>query len=163
MKIYGTDYGSYQVWRIPNGDGTYANDTFQDINVTSTSMTLLYQGSRVGDYTLASSWANAARGDGGYCGGDTNSDTPSSTTGKVAFWTSKSTNQTGGISVTIDNAYAGVLTKYYSSAPTCGDSGTITKTLSVGSHSYTAKDGSLSWGPASFNISAGGCLTYELQ
>jgi len=87
----------------------------------------------------------------------------STTTGQVAFWTKKTTTQSGSITVNIDNAYAGGLTQHFTSTPNCGDSGTLTKTLTSGSHSYSAKDGTLSWGPSSFTITAGGCLTYELR
>lgn len=98
-----------------------------------------------------------------YTGGDGSPSGGGSTTGQIAVWSSRSTTKTGSTSVSIDNAYAGGLTTYYTSTPTCGDSGTITKTLSVGTHSLSAVDGSLSWGPSNFTITPGGCLTFELN
>lgn len=88
---------------------------------------------------------------------------PTPTTGEIAVWTSRTTTPSGTISVRIDGAAAGTLTTYSKGAPTCGDSGTVTKTLAPGSHSVSAADGALSWGPTSVVITAGGCVTYQLQ
>lgn len=162
VKIYGKDLGSTQEWQIPNGGGTFLTDIF-DVTQTNPGFTLTYQGSRVGDYLPASSWANATQGDPGYCSGTVTTPTPTPTTGQIAVWTSRSTTQTGSISVKIDNVSAGNLTQYYSSTPTCGDSGTVTKTLTTGTHSLSAADGTLAWAPASFSITAGGCLTFRLN
>jgi hypothetical protein len=64
----------------------------------------------------------------------------------------------------VDGSSAGTLSSYFTSGtPSCGDSGTVTRTLSAGSHSFSASASNATWGPASFNISAGGCLTYQLQ
>lgn len=87
----------------------------------------------------------------------------STTTGQIAVWTSRSTTNSGSTKVTIDGSYAGALTQYYTNAPTCGANGTVTKTLSVGSHTVSAADGSTTWSPSNVTISAGGCLTFELK
>jgi hypothetical protein len=89
--------------------------------------------------------------------------TPAPTTGQIAVYTTRATTQTGSTTVTIDNVTAGSLTTYFTSAPTCGASGTVTKTLSVGSHTLSAADGTLTWGPTTFSITAGGCVTFALN
>jgi hypothetical protein len=89
--------------------------------------------------------------------------TGGTTTGQIAVWTARSTFQTSSIQVKIDGVAVGGLTQYYTSTPTCGGSGTITKTLAVGAHSLTAVDGTMTWTSGSFNITAGGCLTYQLM
>lgn len=107
-----------------------------------------------GNFTISSS--------GGTTGGSTGG-TGGSSTGQIAVWTALSTFQTSSIQVTIDNVTSGSLTQYYTSTPTCGDSGTITKTLAPGTHTISAVDGTKTWGPGSFTITAGSCQTYQLQ
>lgn len=176
MKIFGTDRGTAVDWMIPttaNG-GNKVKTTF-DITRTSSGLTLLYQGSRAGDYTPASSWNDATRGDSGYCGGTatssggstggtgTGSGTSGSTTGQIAVFTRRS-NVGSSISVSIDGSSAGTLTSYFmTGTPDCGDAGTVTRTLSAGSHSLSASASSGSWGPTTVRIVAGQCLTFELQ
>lgn len=177
MKIFGTDRGTAVDWMIPttaNG-GNKVKTTF-DITRTSSGLTLLYQGSRAGDYTPASSWNDATRGDNGYCGGTATSgggstggtgtgSTGSSggTTGQIAVFTRRS-NVGSSISVSIDGSAAGTLTSYFvTGTPDCGDAGTVTRTLSAGSHSLSATATSGSWGPTTVRIVAGQCLTFELQ
>lgn len=165
LKVYGTDNGSTIDWRIPNGSGGTTLTSF-GVTDTDAGLTLTYQGSRVGDYVAVSSWANATQGDGGYCSGTGStggggSTTPVATTGQIAVWTSRSTGSS--IAVSIDNASVGSLDSYFNSTPTCGNAGTITRTLSAGTHTLSATATGGSWGPSSFTITAGSCLTYQLQ
>ena len=66
------------------------------------------------------------------------------------------------ISVYIDGVYAGGLSSYFTSTPSCGASGAITQTLSIGTHSVSGVCGSYTWGPGNINVVAGGCSKYEL-
>ncbi len=166
IKVKGTDYGTYVDWNIPNGNGTYTTDRFY-VTPTNSGFQFTYNNSRVGDYASVSSWAAATQGDtGGYCSGTTSgggggAGGSTGTTGQVSVWTSHSTG--GYISVSLDGSSAGTLTSYFTSTPTCGASGTITKTLSVGSHSLSASNSSATWGPSSFSITAGSCLLFRLN
>ncbi len=81
-------------------------------------------------------------------------------TGQIAVWSGTASG--GDISVFIDNTLVGTLTRYYTSTPNCGDSGTVTKTLPIGTHIISGKaTGGTSWGPTNVTITAGGCLTVE--
>lgn len=182
MTIYGAENGSQVDWQIPTtADGGNKVKTTFDIVRSGSGLTLYYQGSRTGDYVQVSSWSAATSGDGGYCSGNTSSSgsngsgsgsgsgsssggtsSGGSTTGQIAVYTRRSSSP-AAISVTIDGQSVGSLTSYFFSTPNCGDSGTITRTLPVGTHTLSASSGNLSWGPGSFSITAGGCLTYELQ
>lgn len=166
VRVYGNDLGSTQEWQIPSGGGQFVTTVFS-VTPTNPGFSLTYQGSRVGDYLPASSWANATAGDQGYCSGTgaTPSPTPAPTptTGQIAVYTTRTTTPTGSISVTIDNASAGTLTQFVSGTPTCGSAGTLTQTLAAGSHTLSAASGTLTWGPSTFTITAGGCLAYALN
>lgn len=91
---------------------------------------------------------------------DTPPPAPAPSTGQVSIWTNSSTTIS---SVSIDNSAVGSLTSYFASgAPTCGQSGTITKTLPVGTHSIKASNSSSSWGPTNVAITAGNCTMFKL-
>lgn len=165
VKVNGTDKGSSLEWLIPSGNGKLVTTIF-GVLPTSSGITLTYIDDRIGDYVPVSSWASATSGDNGYCSGTGTTGTGTttgnqSTTGQVAVWTSRSSGSS--IAVSIDNTAIGSLTSYFSSTPTCGSSGTLTKTLSVGSHLIKATATGGSWGPSTINITAGGCLMYQLQ
>ena len=89
-----------------------------------------------------------------------------SSTGQLTVWNSNSSPCSSGagstISVYIDGSYVGGLSYYYSSNPGCGASGTITKTVSPGSHSVSATCGTNTWSPTSIYVNAGGCSTFQL-
>lgn len=126
--------------------GTYHSDATLNSGTTG-----WHEGTfTLSDYTGGGGSSNPGTGGGGQ-----------STTGQVAVWTSRSSGSS--IAVSIDGSSVGSLTSYFTSAPTCGASGTITKTLPVGTHSLSATATGGSWGPANFNITAGGCLTYQLN
>lgn len=88
-------------------------------------------------------------------------------TGQLSVWNSDPTPCPAGagstISVYINGAYAGGLSTYYNSAPSCGASGTVTQTLSPGSHTVSASCGSAMWGPMNVTVSSGGCFKLELN
>lgn len=177
MKVYGNDKGTAIDWQIPTSSTATATTTM-DVSKSGTSLTLTYQGARVGDYTEVASWSEAARGDNGYCGGSTGSTgagagtgtgagsggtTSGGTTGRIGVWTSRS-SLPQAISVSIDGSSVGSLSTYFTSAPTCGDAGTITRTVSAGLHQVTASAGaSMSWGPSSVSVSVGGCAMMQLN
>lgn len=100
-------------------------------------------------------------GDTGGTGGTGGTTGGGGSTGQVAVWTSRSSGP--NIDVSIDGVAVGTLTQYFTGTPNCGDAGTITRTLPVGSHTVKGTAGTLTWGPSSFNITAGGCLMYQLQ
>jgi len=84
------------------------------------------------------------------------------TTGQVVIWTDRA--ETGPISVVVDNGNVGTLTQYFTSGkPSCGDAGGITLRLPVGNHTVRATAEKRTWSLGSFEITAGGCLTYQLQ
>lgn len=168
VKIFGADKGSSVDWQIPttaNG-GNKVRTTF-DVISNGSGLTLLYQGQRTGDYTPVASWNEATAGDMGYCGGSgpttpgTGTGTSPASTGQIAVWSRSASG--GNISVTLDNVFAGTLSSYYKITPNCGDSGTVTQTLAVGTHSLKATSVGGNWGPASFTITANTCLRYELM
>ena len=98
-------------------------------------------------------------GSGGATTGSTSGGATGSATGQISIWTN---SQQGVNAVYIDNVAVGGLTNFFTGTPTCGANGTITKTLSVGTHSVNATDTNASWGATNVTITAGGCLTYEL-
>jgi hypothetical protein len=111
-------------------------------------------------YELVGTGSSSGSGSGSGSGAGSGS----SSTGQVAVWTRRSTWDTSTINVSIDGSSIGSLTTYYTSTPNCGDSGTVTTTLAVGSYSLSASDGpNQSWGPSSITITSGGCLMYELM
>lgn len=88
------------------------------------------------------------------------SGTSSGATGKVAFWSRRTT---GTISLTIDGVTVGTINSYYTSPPECNGSGTVTRELSVGTHTFKGSTYDGSYGPTTFTITAGACLLYELK
>ncbi len=176
VKVYGNDKGSSIDWQIPTSSTATATTTM-DVVQSGGSLTLTYQGARVGDYTQVSSWAEAAKGDGGYCGGSTSTagsgggssgggsggGSSGATTGRISVWTSRS-SLPQAISVSIDGSSVGSLSTYFTSTPSCGDAGTLTRTVSPGVHQVTASAGaSMSWGPSSATVTAGGCSMMHLN
>ena len=89
-----------------------------------------------------------------------------SSSGQLMVWNSNPSPCPAGagstISVYIDGSYAGGLSSYYNSTPSCGASGAVTQTLSVGSHIVYGECGGTTWGPSTINVSAGGCATFQL-
>jgi|688.fasta_scaffold458962_1 hypothetical protein len=144
---YSVGYAN-DVWTFtsPNG-GTYRSNTGL---ITGT------KGWHEGTFTVSN-----YSGSGSGSGSETGAGTGTSSTGQIAVWSSDPKG--GNISVSIDGSFAGTLTQYFTSTPTCGANGTVTKTLSAGSHTLSATATGGSWGPTTFNITAGGCLTFQLN
>ena len=136
--------------------------------------TLKFTSSTGGTYTSFSELNSGTTGDvsgtfiitgSGTAADDTGTDGAcTETTGQLTIYTS--VGDEGSIAVSVDGSSAGTLSSYYTTGgPTCGtsDSGTITRTLSAGSHSVSAtSDTGSSWGPTSQSITACECLTLEL-
>lgn len=75
------------------------------------------------------------------------------TTGDFLFWS----NFSGApITVTLDGAYIGTITSYYSTAPSCGTSGCVTVTKPAGTYTVTGTDGTTQWSGTA-TISLGVC------
>ncbi len=87
---------------------------------------------------------------------------PATTTvGQISFWTNAVIP--GGIALTMDGGSIGQLTQYFpTGTPTCGQAGTLTVSLSAGSHTFTGASQSLRWGPTSINVVAGQCELQQL-
>lgn len=84
----------------------------------------------------------------------------------LTIWTSDASPSF--ISVSVDGKTVGTLTQYRTSSPTCGattSGGTISVTVSPGSHIITARETTSSgtWPAKSVSVNGGGCLTFELQ
>ena len=80
-------------------------------------------------------------------------------TGRLSIWT----DYTSAIAVQVGGAAAGSLTQYFASGtPTCGQSGTLTLTLPVGTHSVTGASGSATWNTSGVVVS-GGCTLVKLS
>ena len=78
---------------------------------------------------------------------------------KLTFWSDFSGSP---ISIYVGGSYAGQITSYYGSAPSCGASGCVTKTYSSPQSivAYNAEDGEHTWkGNATANV---GCTTWNL-
>jgi Cu/Zn superoxide dismutase len=89
-----------------------------------------------------------------------------SSKGTITFWTNDSSPSP--ISVSVDGTPVGLLTAYRVSAPTCGaatSDGTLTVSVSAGTHTMSARETTAAghWGPATFTVDGGGCLTYVLN
>jgi hypothetical protein len=80
-------------------------------------------------------------------------------TGQLMFWTSYSS--LGNITVNIDGNYAGTISGWYSSSPSCGATYGVTKDLSPGSHSFSATNGSKTWS-GNYTVASGSCLKVQL-
>lgn len=86
-------------------------------------------------------------------------------TGQVAVWTKLTTVPGGSINVSIDGVSAGSITTFLVAPPTaCGQAGTLTKTLPVGPHVFTAASAAPGtvWAPYTGTILANQCLLLEL-
>lgn len=101
--------------------------------------------------TAPSSGGNGGSGGGNGGGG--------SGKGSVMFW---SDFPGSPIAVYISGSYKGQITKYHSSAPSCGTAGAVTIELSAGSYSFSAEDDSGTWS-GTITISSGNCLRYRLH
>jgi len=141
------DFPSFEVLNsaLPAGDYTFyfAVDTIPDGYFDSDASELAFVDVHI----------TASGGTGG----------PSETTGQIAIWTN---SQYGVDSVYLDNSYVGTLDSYYSSGtPTCGDSGTITRTVTAGTHTVSASNSSTgtTWSEKNVTVTPGGCLTYILS
>jgi hypothetical protein len=82
---------------------------------------------------------------------------PPPTNGQLSFWT----DYQSPISINVDGASAGTTNTYFTSAPACGQSGTVTVSLAPGSHSFTAASGSNTWS-GTVSIASGQCTLYKL-
>lgn len=88
------------------------------------------------------------------------------TTATLTIWTSDSSPSP--IAVSVDGQAVGILNYYRSSAPACGagaSAGAISVSLASGAHVVRAFETQAggTWGPATVDLNAGGCMTYELQ
>lgn len=81
--------------------------------------------------------------------------------GQVSFWASSNSSP---INITVENKPIGTITKYFpSGVPDCGSEGTVTITLPIGTHTYTAKNDKNSWGPSQVKIEEDTCTTLQLR
>lgn len=93
----------------------------------------------------------------------TTTTTTTPTTGQLVVWSSKTTmNTSSGIAVKIDGVLTGYLTNYWASAPACGATGAVTKTLTPGTHYVSGVDGTSTWASTPINVVAGTCSTFNL-
>jgi hypothetical protein len=84
---------------------------------------------------------------------------PPPSTGQLSIWTDYSSQ----IAVRVDGNAVGTTTTYFSSGtPSCGQAGTITITLPVGSHTITGSSGQYSWNGTA-NVTAGQCTLFKLN
>ena len=82
------------------------------------------------------------------------------TSGKIMFWTDYSSN--GVITFYVDGSNKGSISKYWagSSSPSCDQSGFLTVSLPVGTHTFTASSSAgYTWGPTSFTIRKDECTS----
>jgi hypothetical protein len=77
------------------------------------------------------------------------------------------TSAAGAISVFVDGAPVGGLVEALSPGQECGASGTVTSTVTPGTHTLSAKgthpNVSMSWGPVQRTIAAGDCYIWRLN
>jgi hypothetical protein len=65
--------------------------------------------------------------------------TPTTSSASTTFWTRSSVyNTTGSLYLYVDNNFAGTISNYSSSAPSCGLSTNVNLDLSTGTHSWYA-------------------------
>jgi len=69
----------------------------------------------------------------------------------------------GAIAVYVDGSYAGSVSSYYSSTPSCGSSGCVTVSVTPGSHSMSASCSSFDWPASYYSVSSGNCLSIRLN
>lgn len=164
-------------WRV-SGDSlyfTYAENGYEStpseiMSINATNMVLSHSNSGTGYYAKvgASPSAPAPSNDPSPSNDSSNDLSPNdcSGTGTLQIFSS-STLAVGGITVLVDGTYAGVLNSYLASIPSGCDlsqAGTITQTLSAGSHTVSASDAAgRTWSPGSIDIFECGCSTYGLQ
>ncbi len=90
-----------------------------------------------------------------------------SSTGQLMIYNKNSQPCSAGagttISVYVNGSYVGGLSTYYTSEPSCGASGAITKTYSPGTYSVSATCGTNTWPAKSIQVYAGGCSKFYLQ
>ena len=85
---------------------------------------------------------------------------------QICVWTSLSTFPCSSmIDVYIDDVYYGYLNQYYTSSPSCGNSGTVTVDVTPGSHKFYAKcnSGTTTWGPSYYTVGSGSCFKWQLN
>lgn len=86
--------------------------------------------------------------------------TPVPTTGRIVFWTNNSA--VGAINVKVAGQ-SGTISSAFSAAPSCGQTGAYTVTLSPATHSFTATAQSgVSWS-GNVNATAGSCSRMQLE
>lgn len=92
---------------------------------------------------------------------DPGSTTPPAPTGptQLSFWLDG--NAGAPVSVTVDGAYAGQLTSYFTSTPNCGQNGTLTITTTAGSHTVSASGGGKTWNATTTNAVSGQCSLFK--
>lgn len=99
-------------------------------------------------------------------GGSSSSSSGGSSTGQLMVWNSNSQPCPAGagntIAVYVNGSYYGGLSTYYTSAPSCGASGTVTLTLNPGSYTVTGSCGTTTWGPTYVTVTAGSCYSLQL-
>ena len=79
--------------------------------------------------------------------------------GKASFWM----NESGDIKVWINNVFRGTVVDWFDPySPNCGQNGTLTVTLPVGSHSYYAESFLFTWN-GTVNVTANGCTLMLLD
>jgi hypothetical protein len=91
---------------------------------------------------------------------DSGATDPTSGPTEVMFWTS---SPAGQIAVTVDDAPAGTITEYFTTAPKCGAVGSVTVTLSPGTHSMRARSAAGTTWQGNFTMLAGVCTVYALD
>lgn len=85
--------------------------------------------------------------------------TVASATGRLSIWT----DYASAINVQVNGAATGSLTQYFAtSTPTCGQVGTLTVTLPVGTHAVSGVSGSTTWN-TSGSVTSGGCTLLKLS
>jgi hypothetical protein len=85
---------------------------------------------------------------------------PPPRTGQVAFWTDNA--DLVPITVRVNDQSVGKISAAFASEPTCGQAGTITITLAVGSHSFTGSNSAgIEW-EGTVDVEAGRCTTMRL-
>lgn len=118
-----------------------------------------------GNVTIAANGCITIRLDFSSTGGTTGGTTGGGNTtsqGKATFWTSQSTGWSS-IDVYVGGSFAGTITGYYSSVPSCGSGSNVTITRNPGTYSYTAKSNKGDTWSGTVNVSANGCSTIRLD
>ena len=90
------------------------------------------------------------------CNEDVEQVTPQQQSGRVVFW---SDFQGAPINVYMDGSFKGTITAISQTTPECGSSGNVTVTLSPGTYSYYAEDGTYEWSGRTFTVKSGQCAS----